>query len=478
VAVVLAAAVPYLPALRYGFVYDDHGAIEENAFLRNPANIGAVLALQTFRDALVLDGQRPVLLLTHFAERAVWGLNPFGYHLTNLLLHLAAVVLVYLLAGRILPKGAPPLLAAVLFGLHPALTEALQVPSFREDLLATVFVLGSILCAKKSIIATVVFHVLALLSKETALVVPGLLAALWFFFPRERPGSRAMAAILALGVLLDAVYLSALHFGRGLQAAAGVWNGYAFPFPSNFLAGPPLFAEYLRLLLVPWPLIADRVFDLPASMHSFKFLSGLLVVMAVAVLALHARRGQPVAGWGLAWVVLAFLPVSNLVPLYNPMADRYLYFMAPGFVLVMAAALRPPAPLILAVVYAFLTFARLPDWRDDYALWMKTGRQEPRSARAHTWIGLEMKARGHSDVAARHFRDADRINPQDVSALINLGILDAEAGDLPGAEAKFREAIRRRPDKREARVNLEKALELQKNMDLQSGGALPILRAH
>jgi Flp pilus assembly protein TadD len=72
-----------------------------------------------------------------------------------------------------------------------------------------------------------------------------------------------------------------------------------------------------------------------------------------------------------------------------------------------------------------------------------------------------MKHRGHRDVAARHFRDADKINPQDVTALINLAIIDGENGDLTASEAKLREAIRRRPEKAEACANLATALHLQ-----------------
>lgn len=447
-------AAPYLPALRYGFVYDDHGAIEENAFLEDPAHLVRVVTLQTLRDRAVLDGQRPVLLLTHFAERAVWGLNPLGYHLTNLLLHLAAVYLLFRLSSDL--GLARPWLAALLFGLHPVLAEAVQVPSFREDLLVTVFGLAYLRSARRW--SSLVWLAVALLSKESAVVLPGLAAAREWLYPEKKDGRTAR---LAAAALLAVLFLVGVQSGRGLQAVGAVWNGYSLQPPRNFIAAPDLFLEYLRLLLVPWPLIADRVFDAPASWISASFAMGSAAVIAAGVLAWLLRKDQPAMAFGWLWMLAAFLPVSNLVPLFNPMADRYLYFMAPGFALLLAAGLRPVPGLALAVVYAGLTFHRLGDWKDDYTLWMKTGRQEPRSARARVWVGLELKKRGHPEVAARHFRDADRINPQDVTALINLAILDGESGDLAGAEEKLREAIRRRPDKRAAYANLAVALDRQ-----------------
>ena len=91
--ILLAVALPYIPALRYGFVYDDHGAIEENTFLDHGANAWRALTLQTLRDPSVLDGQRPVLLLTHFAERVLWGVNPLGYHHTHPPWHTLSVII-------------------------------------------------------------------------------------------------------------------------------------------------------------------------------------------------------------------------------------------------------------------------------------------------------------------------------------------------------------------------------------------------
>ena len=458
IAVVLAlVAAVYFPSLRHGFVYDDHGAIEENTFFNSAGNLWRTVTLQTIRDAKVLDGQRPVLLLTHFAERLVWGAKPFGYHLDNLLLHLVAAGLVFLVSGRL--GIARPWVPALIFGLHPAISEAVMLPSFREDILVTIFGLLFVLALHRPVLP-LAFLALGLLSKESAAVLPFIAAWYWICFPAARPPRRRMWIQAAISLALVLSFIALVNSGRGLQAAGGVWNGYSLRYPDNWRAAPGLFLEYLRLLIVPWPLIADRVVSLADPAAHTRMLLGCVGVLSVGLLVLQLRAVSPARSLGLAWLMLAFLPVSNIVPLFNPMADRYLYFLAPGIAIAAGAGISRVTAMLVAAVFAWLTSQRIPDWKDDFTLWMKTGAQEPRSARAHTWVGIELKARGHVAVAERHFRDADQLNPQDVSALVNLAIIEAERGDTTSAEGKFREAMRRRPDKPDARQNLAVLLEL------------------
>lgn len=447
----------YRHALHYDFVYDDHGAIEENAFLAKPANLWRVLALGTLRDPAVLDGQRPVLLLTHFIERPLYGLNPFGYHVTNLLLHLLVVIFVAALAEKIGVRR--PWAVGLIFGLHPMLTEAVQVPSFREDLLVTLFGLLYLLAASRPL--SLLPLALALLSKESAIVLPALAAWMWICFPEIRPPPRRAAPLLALGALLAGAYLIVVHAGRGLQAVGSIWNGYSLRWPQNLLAAPALFAESCRLLFQPTAQIADRVISAPAGLTDPRFLFGFSAVFVASIVAWKNRAKHPRASFALGWLLIAFLPVSNLIPLYNPAADRYLYFMAPGAALIIGLIAGKWLTLFVAVLFFSIAAHRLPDWKNDHTLWMKTGIQEPASARAHTWVGLELKKRGFVQAAERHFRDAYRINPQDVSGIINLAIIKGQRGDLAEAEELLRESIRRRPDRREGWMNLAVVLQLQ-----------------
>ncbi|MFH0909871.1 MAG: tetratricopeptide repeat protein [bacterium] len=485
-ALLLLVALPYIAGLRNDFVYDDHGSIEENSFLQRTAHVKQVLTLQVLRDKHVLDGQRPVVILSYFFDRALWGLNPFGYHLTNLILHLAAVLALFSLL-TLLRSTAPPFAVALLFGLHPVLTEAVQCPAFREDLLLGLFGLLYLSAAfARGPVLPVLLQVLALAlalgSKESAIVLPALLVWMWVCAPASRPPPQTIIAALSVSFTLVAAFMMNSFTERPLQAAGGVWNGLSLQFPSNLLTAPSLFNEYLRLLIWPHPLCVDRIVAPVLHLSEFRFVEGVFVLVLWTFLSIALVRRAPVAALGMGWMLILFVPVSNLVPLFNPMAERYLYFIVPGFVLIAVTLIlrvrgsRILFPAVTAVSIA-LILLRLSDWRNDVALWTATVEVEPLSARAHTWLGLDLKHRGQYGEAAAHFEQARELNPYDTTGLINLGVMSGQTGDLPAAERLLREAIQLRPDKADAHWNLAIALAEQGRYDEAGEQILATLKA-
>ncbi len=463
-AVLALAAAAYAPGLFHAFVYDDHGTIAENTFIEQPAQLGRVLTLRTLADPQVIDGQRPTLLLTAFLDRAMWGLNPAGWHLTSLLLHLAAAALLFRLLTRLDPAPLRPAVLTLLFALHPVLSEAVQMPSYREDLLAGLCGLAYLLaCARGRAGGSLAWFALALLSKESAAALPGIALLLWWLVPTTRPPARRIVLHLAAAGLLLLAYGWAAFLERPAQALSVAWNGYSLPWPENLRRAPGIFLFYLRLLVAPWPLCADR------AVPVFPFGPGLCVLCGLLFIGWRLRRARPLVTLGLGWLLLAFLPVSNLLPLFNPVGERYLYLLAPGFLLILAGL--PPGRLVRgaavagALAFLILVPLRLRDWRSDETLWTSVLRVNPDSARAHTWLGLAAKQRGDRAEAARRFAQAEQLNPHDVTALINLAVLDGQAGDPAAAEARLREALRRRPDRPDVWHNLALALRLQGRLE-------------
>ncbi len=479
VVLLILVAAAYVPALMNDFVYDDHGSIAENAFLEQPANLWKALSFRTLGDASVPDGRRPMVIVSYFLDRFIWGLRPFGYHLTNLLLHLLNVALLMGLIGRLVASGRSVFFAfagAALFGLHPVLTEAVQSPAFREDLLSTCFILlffQAALSRTATSWLAIPALLLALGSKESAAIAPILLLWLWISLPETRLPFRKMAALLLSSSALVA-FFAVLWFRTGsLQASSPEWEGISLLFPANLFTAPWLWCKALKLLAWPHPLVADYQIGFVVSLADPRFLVGLLVILvSIAAALILLRLNRPMA-FGLGWMMIAFIPVSNLVPLYNPFAERYLYLLAVGFAIIVARLLSfiPRASwrsILLAVLcagFGFTTAARLQDWSNDLALWSRTLKQAPGSARAHTWVGLELKARGDISGALEQYTEANRLNPKDVSALINIGICYGEAGRLAQAEQCFREAIRRRPSKVDAYWNLTVALQKENRND-------------
>jgi len=490
------SAAAYLAALGHPFVYDDYGQIVENPYLRNPERIGDLLRLESLGDAHVVNGRRPVVLLSYFMDKALYGDRPAGFQATNLLLHLAVVLLVYLWTRRLaewaaLPGGRELVAwsAALLFGCHPMQTEAVHVPSFRPDLLCTLFVLLFLLAGSSlrevysrrwlfRVAASGLTFLLAILSKESGVVAPVLLLAVWLIFPGQKPERGTMTVVL----LLVAMVVVAVAFlglgGAPLQAAGSRWNGVSFRFPENLWSAPWIWITCLRLLLWPYPMILDRIPDPVVSLLDPRFLAGVLGLSLAAASCIRLRERQPLLAFGLAWLLLAFAPVSNLLPLINPLAERYLYGMTIGFSLALAVGIRSLAghdllgvPLhravLAAVVTAYVAVAidRMRDFSDERRLWSATLAHEPDSTRARVWLGLDLKRQGDLAGAAEQFHAALAANPQQAAAAANLAILLGQQGRLEEAEALLRSALERRPDVVELYWNLAVGLELQGRTD-------------
>lgn len=477
-AVLLAVlAAPWLRGLTYPFLYDDLGMIAENPFLEDPANLAPVLAGRTLADPHVVNGRRPAVLATYFFDRAVYGLLPAGWRITNLLLHLGCVALWMVLLRRLGCRDFQVAAAGVLFGLHPVLVEVVHAPGFRADVLCLLFVLlalhgflGSGRHPVLSRLGGAVCLVLALLSKETALAAPVALGGLGMLYPEAFAGGRRTRGVwLAAAIGIAAGFFALwLWLPAELQTAGRAWNGESLKFPQTVYSAPALWTRSLRLLLVPWPLNVTPAFAPVPSGVSPRFWAGVFWLAAGGWGAWRARRAAPAVALGLLWMLAFFLPVANVVPLLHPAADRYLYPLAPGFALaagwLLAQQSRRGRGLglgALAAVYVLLLTLRLCQWASAEKLWSAAYFQNPRSATAATWLGLLRAEAGDADGARAFYRAAVEANPQAGKAWCNWGVLEGQAGNLVESERLLRQAVAVRPEGADGWHNLAVCLEKQ-----------------
>jgi len=479
-AVVLAATAVclYLPTLDAEFVYDARAQVLRDDYIHDPGNLRQVLTFAVFAQD-VLDNNRPVHLLSMMVDSLIWGKDPFGYHLTSILLHGACVAVVFLLALHLLQVGAarqgeagrgnsPSVLAGaavagLLFAVHPVNTEAVCEVSYREDLLAALFVaLGLLLagaCARvrgrRSVIlagVAAISFALAAGSKESGIVGPPLVLLYWLLLRRRNANPALKAAVIAGFILVGAVLTA--------RFALAPAESVIFTRKPTYIGGslaaaikiqPRIWA--FQLSLVAWPnrLCADqtsyavRHIDLPIALGVL----ALLIVAAVLV----ARKNR-VFALGAAFYALALLPVSNLHPIYRPIADRYLYLPMIGCAIALAAMLSRVklsrksrgglavlcVGLAVCAVLAYATAVRQRVWHDGPSLWRDTYHRNPRSSAAANSLGFfALQDAGQAAKAVELFKRAIELSRNTRSgSLAGLAMAYDHLGQTERADRAYR----------------------------------------
>jgi hypothetical protein len=301
---VLATAAVYAGSLANGFVYDDDAQVLENAFVQNPRLWSRIFTGSVWSFwGLHTNFYRPLQILCYWVMFRLAGPNPAAFHLFQLLLYAATVLLVYLLGRRLLEDRLVAFVGALLWAMHPLHVEAVAWISALPDVAYGFFYLLALLLflrAEKAEsgrwrgqrLAALVFFV-ALLFKEMALTLPLLLLAYWFFLPtRQSRLSRAVHYIpylLAVGayVAIRASALGYLSFASHLGKVT----------PRLVAASFGLLGEHGRLFFWPTQLNTFRTFELELSLRSpWPWLTLLLVVAALWV-----RKREPLLSFLLIW---------------------------------------------------------------------------------------------------------------------------------------------------------------------------------
>ncbi|MGH7364218.1 MAG: tetratricopeptide repeat protein, partial [Candidatus Methylomirabilales bacterium] len=398
-------------------------------------------------------------------------------------------VLVLELARRLLPAGPTPLLAGLLFAVHPVHVEAVAWVQGRVDLLSAAGVLLAVLLGLAGAegagrrrllcwVASAMAFLLALLAKEVAVVAP-LLTALVLAGQPGRGGWGRLRVCLPLFGLQGAAFLLYV----GLRSAA-------LGSPSlGLLSGPPLGDRvllalrvtpvYLRLLLWPVGLNPKHPVAVPSGLLDVDVLMGASILAVLG--AVGFAWGRRVAGLssGLAWLAVAWLPASNLVPIPAfVLAERYLYLPSVGFCIALAGmaagvmTLRDrwrrallAALAILLLTLGGLAAAQARIWRDPRTFYEFLVRRNPDSALAHNGVGAVYLDLGEEARAEEEFRVALRLHPGHAAALNNLGILAQRRGDLAGARHFYRQALAARPYQAEVWNNLGSLYEAEGNLE-------------
>ena len=454
--IVVLGIAAYFNTLDNGFHYDDEHSILENHHVRSLLNLPAFfLDPGTFSGLPQARMYRPVLLVTYALNYAVGGYEPFGYHLVNLFLHLLNVLLVWRLAGA-LGNGRGALCGALLFLLHPVMTEPVNYISSRSSLLAASFCLVALLLmvrqrqARWGAAAIAASFAAALGAKSIAVSwLPLAAAYVWLWGRRElwrlwlAPAAIAVVYILFTRSMIADAVLTPVR-SHGVQWATQVKAGI----------------YYLWTVIMPTSLSVEPQF-LPGGFELSVGVAALALVSLSAVVARGWRTDRLLAFAGI-WFFVTLLPAS-LVPLYILVNEHRLYLPMVGVALAVGnvAAGRYRLPLVVALLAVLLghTVQRNRQWVDGETLWADAVAKGPLMARPHANLGKSYLEQGRHADAARVSNRAIELDPTMERAHYNLGTARLQEGKPDLAIAHYRRALELRPDLFEARNNMGNALQ-------------------
>jgi tetratricopeptide (TPR) repeat protein len=375
-----------------------------------------------------------------------------------MLIHCAVVIALFCFVRRIAGTDSVAFIVAAFFLVHPAATEAINLISFREDLLAGLFTLIAFMLYLKSLRgkepvrqlcygASLLVYFGGLLSKEMAATLPLLLMLYDLIFSREWGGrsfferfARRYAAyffVLCAYLVLRFVWFRNPH--EGVEYLGG-------GFYTALLTSIRIIAVYIRLMFVPVGLSATYEIVPSVSLLDPRVLFSLAVIVAVVIGAVRAVGRAPLASFAVFSFFLLLLPVANLVPIVNVIAERYLYMPIMMFCLFLATVLmrwRPACRFAVAIVvfYSVVTVVRNADWKSNETIWLCTSRDYPHNAEIHHNLGDVYSRRGDFAKAIEEYDRALAINPRYLAVLVNLADVYDNLGEWDKALRQYEKAL-------------------------------------
>ena len=497
---VLAVFVAYQPAWHAGFIWDDNKYVTGNIVLRSLAG----LRLIWFMPGATVQ-YYPLTFTTFWLEYHLWGLDPLGYHLVNVLLHSLNAILFWLILKRLGVPGA--WLAAGIFALHPVCVETVMWVTEHKNTLSGAFYLVSLLAALKFWLPVetslqpkpptstgdptkpfgdwrfyrlaLAFYLCALWSKTAAVPLPAVILLL-VWWKRGRIAWREARLILPFLAVGTAMGLITMQVEKHGGATGNEWD---LSLLERCLIAGKDFWFYLEKLFWPHPL----TFVYPRWEISVSQASSWLPMLAAAIglLGLWWKRN----GWGRPMLVamvyfgmllsLVFGFINVYYFRYSFVSDHFQYLASLGPFALAAAGIVWLADLFqrsmpwlkaalctgLLLTLGTLSWRQALVYQDIETLWTDTLQKNPNCWMAHNNLGNALFQKGNVDEAIAHFQKALQINPDNAEACCSLGNALLRMGSVDEAIAHFQKALQIKPDYAEAHNILGYALLKKGNAD-------------
>ena len=486
-------------SLSNGFAYDDTTQILGNEFIRDLKNMPKALVTETWYWRVQQDQDpnkqnkastpyyRPIFIIYLMLMWKLFGASASGWHVFNLVLHLLASYLVFLVLERFTKDRRLAAIATLLFAVHPLRSESVAWISGLTDPLLAVFLISSLYLyiryraegRIKLLIGSLALFTLAAFTKEPAVTLPMFIGAYELFIinqdqslrARLEPAIKYSASFLCLSV----VYFSARYYALGFALNNSSFKSY--PVYQVLLTIPLVIWKYIGLLLWPVDLSLFHATYMVKSPVDLRFILPFLGLIGLAF-GLWQLRGSILARFAILWFFINLLPVLNLSAFGEDflVQERYVYIPSIGFSLLVAIGLTTIPiekwiPLgrrrvaqtavvgLLIFLFAGKSLAQNTTWEDDMAVWRNGVEKAPEQSMPHYVLGHKLIDQGEYAKAAEQLEQYMKLTPNNLIAISNLAaayvlVYQYQAAANPGTAD---------------RASLDRALELcEKGLSISS----------
>jgi Tfp pilus assembly protein PilF len=446
----------YNPIIHNQFIdFDDSSYLLKNSQVQGGLTWDTVKwSFTTFREG----NWHPLTWLSHALDCQVFRLNPVGHHYTNLLLHAANAVLLFLLLRQATGFTWPSLVVAALFALHPVNVESVAWAAERKNVLSMLFFLLALHAydryartgGRYLYVSVTVFFALGLMAKPQIVTLPFVLL-LWDYWPLQRMGAAVRSPLAATSRSFSSLVWEKLPLFV-LAAADSVVTVLAqragntvrtFSEVSGSARLENVFVSYVRYLgMAFWPSRLAPMYPHPGNSLPAWLVVGaaaLLLIFSALVLRWRDRRYLPV-GW--FWFLGTLVPMIGIITVgEQAMADRYAYLPFIGLFVAVVWALGAVASnrrifsawlagaaLLVVFVLGCLTYRQLGYWRDDETLWRFTLSVTEGNYMAHNNLAIALAKQGRSDEAVFQFRAAKALHKYPPDQILSLAFYELRVG--------------------------------------------------
>ncbi len=451
----------YFNSLQNEFIdyWDDNTYITGNELIKSLSFSSLKLIYSSF----FFTEYYPVNLLSYAIDYHFWGLNPLGYHITNVFLHSLNAILIFKIITTILNRFPVASIATIIFIMLPVNVETVVWASERKNILSFLFFLVSFYLYIKyqkdenrhHYLVSIITYIFAILSKSSAVMFPFILFLYDFCFTKKKLQEKIFYKIPFLFISCMTSIITVTTF-KGIPAFE-IYSGNHY---LKMLSMFRIFSTYIEKIFIPVHLNNFYVNYLSSSFFDYEIIISILVLSLITFFAYKSCKKEIAIFFCIMWFFINLIPVSNIFPTCQWMADRYLYFPSFGFSLFIAIlfekilqyckAFKNSGKLKIVTVaflimlmafYSTLTVLRNRTWKDSIALWEDCVKKDSDGALAHTYLAGSYMKRGFKDKAVVELKMALQINPKRAGAWANLAYIDINNGQLEDAFKKIRLAL-------------------------------------